>query len=600
MPPLAAARVEFPFPYPQFSERFSPMRQSSVVSRRVAATAVSLVLTLGVAACAGPEDTGAKGGTSGKAAGAPQKGGTLTVLNTEAQTDFDPARLYTSGGGNVPSLVFRTLTTRNREAGAAGTQVVPDLATDTGRPNKDATEWTYTLKEGLKFEDGTPITSADIKYGIERSFAAELSGGAPYLRDWLIGGDTYQGPYKDKKGLASIVTPDPRTIVFKLKKPEGEFPFVATQTQFAPVPKAKDTGAAYEEHPVSSGPYKVVKNENDGERLTLERNEHWDAETDEERKAYPDRIDVRSGLDEAVINQRLATSTGADASAITTDTNLGPAELAQVGSDKALAARVGTGHFGFTNYIAFNPKVKPFDNPKVRQAISYAINRTSVVNAAGGSALAEPATTFLPEQKAFGFTPYDHFPAGKTGDPEKARQLLKEAGHPNGLTITLLHSTAQNRTTSPEIATAVQEALGKAGITVKLDGQQPNSFNEKRWSVKDAPGFFLSRWGADWPAGGPFLAPIFDGRQIVANGSNYNHAQLNDPAVNKEIDEINKLTDLKAAAARWGALDKKIGEQALDVPLFHPVYKRLVGKNVKNVVISDWTGVLDISQVSVK
>ncbi|MEV4972722.1 ABC transporter substrate-binding protein [Streptomyces scopuliridis] len=574
------------------------MRQPSVISRRVAAAAVSLVMAAGAAACAGPQDNDAK--AEGAGTGKPQKGGTLSVLNTEAQSDFDPARLYTSGGGNVPSLVFRTLTTRNREDGAAGTKVVPDLATDTGRPNADATEWTYTLKEGLRFEDGTPITTADIKYGIERSFAAELSGGAPYLRDWLIGGADYEGPYKDKKGLASIETPDARTIVFKLNKPEGDFPFVATQTQFAPVPKAKDTGARYEEHPVSSGPYKVVKNEGDGQHLVLERNPHWSEKTDEERHAYPDTIDVRAGLDAAVINQRLATSSGADAAAVTTDTNLGPAELAQVGSDKALAARVGTGHFGYTNYLAFNPKVKPFDNPKVRQAISYAINRTSVINAAGGSALAEPATTFLPEQPAFGHTPYDHFPAGKTGDPATAKELLKEAGYANGLTISLTHSTAQNRETSPEVATAVQEALKKAGITVKLQGLEPNAFNEARWSVKDSPGFFLSRWGADWPSGGPFLAPIFDGRQIVKDGSNFNHAQLDDPSVNKEIDEINKLTDLSAAAKRWGALDKKIGEQALDVPLFHPVYKRLYGKDVKNIVISDWTGVLDISQVAVK
>ncbi|MGW7368961.1 ABC transporter substrate-binding protein [Streptomyces sp. NPDC054841] len=578
------------------------MRQPSLISRRVAAAAVSLVVASGAAACAGPKGTDAGAGAAGK----PRRGGTLTVLNSDAQADFDPARLYTSGGGNVPSLVFRTLTTRNREDGAAGAKVVPDLATDTGRPNKDATEWTFTLKDGLKYEDGTPITTADIKYGIERSFAAELSGGAPYLRDWLIGGDTYQGPYKAAsdgktgKGLASIVTPDAKTIVFKLKKPEGEFPFVATQTQFAPVPKAKDTGVKYEEHPVSSGPYRVVRNENDGERLVLERNPHWSEKTDEERKAYPDKIDVRSGLDQAVINQRLSTSSGADAAAVTTDTNLGPAELAQIGSDEELAGRVGTGHFGYTNYLAFNPQVKPFDNIKVRQAISYAVNRTSVINAAGGSALAEPATTFLPEQKSFGFTKYDHFPAGATGDPAKARQLLKEAGHPNGLTITLTHSTAQNRETSPEVATAVQEALKKAGITVELEGLEKNAFNEKRWAGKGSPGFFISRWGADWPAGGPFLAPIFDGRQIVTDGSNYNHALLNDPAVNKEIDEINKLTDLDAAAARWGALDKKIGTQALDVPLFHPVYKRLVGKDVKNVVISDWTGVLDVSQVAVK
>ncbi|MET7649192.1 ABC transporter substrate-binding protein [Streptomyces sp. NPDC005426] len=575
------------------------MRQPSVISRRVAAATAVLVVAAGAAAC-GPEGSSKSSDGASGAAGAPKKGGTLTVLNSKPQDDFDPARLYTSGGGNVPSLVFRTLTTRNREDGAAGSKVVPDLATDLGTPSKNATVWTYTLKDGLKYEDGTAITSADIKYGIERSFAAELSGGAPYLRDWLVGGADYQGPYKDKKGLASIETPDAKTIVFHLNKPEGEFPYLATQTQTTPVPKAKDTGTKYEEHPLSSGPYKVVRNEGDGERLTLERNTYWSAATDEERKAYPDRIDVRSGLDSAVINQRLSASQGADAAAVTTDTNLGPAELAKVSGDKKLAARVGTGHFGYTNYIAFNPKVKPFDNPKVRQAISYAVDRTSVVNAAGGSSLAEPATTFLPDQASFGYTPYDAFPAGKSGNAAKAKELLKEAGYPNGLTVTLTHNNEKNFETSPEIATALQEALKKAGITVKLRGLESNAYSDTVYNVKTEPGFFLGGWGADWPSGGPFYAPIFDGRQIVKAGYNFNSAQLNDPAVNKEIDEINKLTDLSAAAKRWGALDKKVGEQALTVPLFHPVYKRLYGESVKNVVISDWTGVLDISQVAVK
>ncbi|MGB8945601.1 MAG: ABC transporter substrate-binding protein [Streptomyces sp.] len=575
------------------------MRQPSVIARRVAAASVSLVLAAGAASCAGPEDNDAGGGG---ADGKPAKGGTLTVLNSEPQVDFDPARLYTSGGGNVPSLVFRTLTTRNREDGAKGSEVVPDLATDLGKSSKNATVWTYTLKKGLKYEDGSPITSADVKYGIERSFAGELSGGAPYLRDWLIGGDKYAGPYKDKsgKGLKSIETPDERTIVFRLNKPEGEFPYLATQTQFTPVPKSKDKGTKYEEHPVSSGPYKVVKNENDGERLTLERNPHWSAKTDPERKAYPDKIDVRSGLNSSVINQRLSAGQGPDAATVTTDTNLGPAELAKVTGDKALASRVGTGHFGYTNYLAFNPKVKPFDDPKVRQAISYAVDRSSVVNAAGGSSLAEPATTYLPNQKSFGYTKYDHFPAGKSGNAKKARELLKEAGHKDGLTITLTHSNAKDFETSPEIATAIQDALKKAGIKVKLEGLEDNDYKDKVHSAKSEPGLFLAHWGADWPSGGPFLAPIFDGRQIVKDGANFNTGFLDDKAVNDEIDEINKLTDLDAAAERWGALDKKIGEQALTVPLFHPVYKRLYGKDVKNIVISDWTGVLDVSQVAVK
>ncbi|GAQ55871.1 ABC transporter substrate-binding protein [Streptomyces acidiscabies] len=573
------------------------MRQPSVIARRVAAASVTLVVAAGVAAC-GPDDNDAKGSSGADAT--PHKGGTLSVLNANPQKNLDPARLYTSGGGNVPSLLFRTLTTRNRENGAEGAKVVPDLATDTGRPNKDATVWTYTLKEGLKYEDGTAITTADIKYGIERSFAPELSGGAPYLRDWLVGAAGYQGPYKDPKGLAAIETPDARTIVFHLNKPEGEFPFLATQTQFAPVPKAKDTGTKYVEHPVSSGPYKVVTNENNGEHVVLDRNPNWSAATDAERKAYPDKIDVRSGLDSAVINQRLSASQGADAAAVTTDTNLGPAELAKVTGDKNLASRVGTGHFGYTNYIAFNPKVKPFDNPKVRQAISYAVDRSSVINAAGGSALAEPATTYLPNQKSFGYTPYDLFPAGATGDAAKAKELLKEAGFPNGLTVTLTHSNDKNPETGPEIATAIQDALKKAGITVKLQGLEDNDYSDTIQSVKTEPGLFLAHWGADWPSGGPFLAPIFDGRQIVTDGANFNSAQLNDKSVNDEIDAINKLTDLDAAAKRWGALDKKIGEQALTVPLFHPVYKRLYGKDIKNVVISDWTGVLDISQVAVK
>lgn len=562
----------------------------------MAAASVGLVLAAGAAAC-GPKDNDAKGSGGDST---PHKGGTLTVLNADPTENFDPARQYTSGGGNIPSLVFRTLTTRNRENGAAGAKVVPDLATDTGRPSKDATVWTYTLKKGLKYEDGTAITSADIKYGIERSFAPELSGGAPYLRDWLVGAANYQGPYKDKKGLPAIETPDARTIVFHLNKPEGEFPYLATQTQFTPVPKSKDTGTKYAEHPVSSGPYKVVKNENNGEHILLERNTYWSTATDAERKAYPDKVDVKSGLDTSVINQRLSASQGSDAAAVTTDTNLGPAELAKVAGDKELASRVGTGHFGYTNYIAFNPTVKPFDNVKVRQAISYAVDRSSVINAAGGSALAEAATTYLPHQKSFGYTPYDLFPAGRTGNPAKAKELLAQAGYKNGLTVTLTHSNAKDFETSPEIATAVQDALKQAGITVKLQGLEDNDYKDKIHNVNTEPGFFLAHWGADWPSGGPFLAPIFDGRQIVKDGANFNTGLLNDKSVNAEIDAINKLTDLDAAAKRWGALDKKIGEQALTVPLFHPVYKRLVGKDIRNVVISDWTGVLDISQVAVK
>ena len=570
------------------------MHVHAVRSRRLIAVAVSAVLAGGAAAC-GPKDDDA-----GPADATPHQGGTLYVLNQNPQDNFDPARLYTSGGGNVPGLVFRTLTTRNRANGAAGTKVVPDLATNTGEPSKNATVWTYRLKGGLKYEDGSAVTSYDIKYGLERSFAAELSGGPPYLRDWLVDAANYPGPYKDSKGIAAIETPDASTIVFHLSKPEGDFPYLASQTQFAPVPKAKDTGTDYYKHPVSTGPYKVVQNENNGTHLVLKRNPNWSAKTDNQRDAYPDTVDVRSGLAAAVINQRLSTGAGKDANAVTTDTNLGPAELSQIGSDRQLAKRVGTGYFGYVNYLAFNPKVKPFTNPKVRQAIAYAVNRTTVINAVGGSSLAKPATTFLPDQATFGYTPYDPFPAGAKGNSAKAQELLKQAGYANGLTLHLTHASSDGDDRGPAIAGAVQDALKAAGITVKLDAVQDSDYGTTVQSVKTEPGLFLTGWGADWPSGGPFLGPIFDGRQIVTAGSNFNNAQLNDASINREFDAINKLTGHAAAAKRWGALDKRIGQQALTVPLFHPIYKRLFGKNIRNVVISDWTGVLDVSQVAVK
>ncbi|GAA2147417.1 ABC transporter substrate-binding protein [Kitasatospora kazusensis] len=560
----------------------------------VAASAVALLAGL-TAAC------GAGGSKGSSAAFDPAtcQGGTLTVLNHRGQGNFDPAELYTSGGGKVPTLVFRTLTTRNHTTdGPDSAKVVPDLATDTGKPNQDATVWTYHLKPGLKFEDGTPIRSADVKYGVERSFAPELPGGPPYLRDWLIGGEAYQGPYKGGD-LASIETPDDTTIVFKLRKPEGDFPFLATATQFAPVPKDKDTGTSYQKHPVSSGPYKVVSNDG-GKTIVLDRNPNWSRSADDQRLACPDKVVVNSGLDQSVINQRLAAGTGDDAGAVTSDTNVNASVLARLNSDAALKSRVVTGFFGETQYLAFNPKVKPFDDVRVRQAVSYAIDRESVVNAVGGSSVAKPATTFLPDQPAFGYTPYDYFPAGQNGDPAKAKELLAQAGYPNGLTITLSHSTVTGDGSGPEVAAAVQEALGKAGITVKLDGTADDDYQTKYQKPATEPGLFLASWGADWPSGGPFLAPVFDGRQILADGGNYNSAQLDDPKVNAEIDAANRLTDSAQAAKAWGSLDAELGKQAYTVPLYHPVYKRLYGKDVKNTYVSQWNGLYDLSRISVK
>jgi peptide/nickel transport system substrate-binding protein len=545
-----------------------------------------------LAACGGSTTTASSAAFSASTC----QGGTLYVLNqNKSSSGFDPAVIYTSGGGAIPRLLFRTLTTRQSVAGSAGTKVVPDLATDTGEPSRNATVWTYHLKPGLKYADGTAITSTDIKYGVERSFSSELAGGPPYLRDWLVGGATYQGPYGSNPDLASVATPDPTTIVFHLRKPEGDFPYLAAETQFAPVPKAKDTGKNYNSAPVSSGPY-TIASYTEGQSLDLVRNPHWSRSSDKQRLACPDKIDISLGLSPAVINQRLSASVGNDADAITTDTTLDPATLAKIAGNPALKKRTISGTFAQTNYVAFNLTKKPFDNQLVREAFSYAVDRTAVVNAEGGSQLATPATTYTPTSLSAAYQPYDYFPAGATGNPAKAKQLLAQAGYPNGLTVSLAYDNSLDAATAP----ALQQAYAKAGITLKLDPIDDSSFDDKVLNTATEPALSLFGWGADWPSGGPFLTPIFDGREIVKGGGNFNLAQYDSTSVNADIDRINQITDYATAQKQWGQLDAQLGKLALTVPLYTGIDQVLYGSNVKNTYVDEWRGWYDIANVSVK
>jgi peptide/nickel transport system substrate-binding protein len=517
------------------------------------------------------------------------------VLSSAGFEHLDPARNYVTSSQNVSRLIYRTLTTYAAAPGQEGGKIVPDLATDLGTASDGAKTWTFTLKAGVKFEDGTPVTSKDVKYGVERTFARDFPEGPPYARMWLAGGDKYKGPYEDKNGLASIETPDDKTIVFKLNRSVADFGATVSLPMFAPVPQGKDTGVAYDSRPFSSGPYKIDSFE-PNKRLTLVRNENWDSNTDNVRKGLPDRIVMELGLDAAVVDQRMMAAQGEDAKAVAFS-SIGAASVGRVLTDPALKQRLVYGESANTRFLSLNTAKKPLDNVKVRQAIAYALDKDALRTARGGPIAGDLATTILPPAVP-GHQKDDQYPStdGK-GDPDKAKQLLAEAGLASGVDVTL---DAPATPTGKLQAEAIQESLGRAGIRVKINEVSSSAYWSTVGNTAQVHDMVIDGWTPDWPGASTYLPNILDGRYITTEG-NQNRAQYNSSAVNAKFDEIAAMTDPAGANAAYGDLAKVIMADAPVVPFLWDKAAVLIGPNVTGAYGHvSYVGQLDLVSLGVR
>ena len=207
-----------------------------------------------------------------------------------------------------PPLRPRRWSCSSRRPGDGSDELVPDLAERLGEPSDGGKTWTYTLRKGVKFEDGTPITSKDVKYAVERSIDKDDASQRPdVLRRHPRTGRpatrarTRTRAWTTRLGDRDPGRPDdrlpPEAAVRRLRLPR-QLP------QTVPVPQAKDTGAKYKEHVVSTGPYKFETYE-PGKSFTLVRNTEWDPATDPNRKALPDKIDVKLNVNADDIDNRL-------------------------------------------------------------------------------------------------------------------------------------------------------------------------------------------------------------------------------------------------------------------------------------------------------
>ncbi|WP_433429387.1 ABC transporter substrate-binding protein [Nonomuraea sp. CA-141351] len=536
--------------------------------RSAALTSVTMTAVLALTACGGggAGGTAPAGGAPSGSAAAAATGGTVHVLANADFSHLDPVRGWDGGVNNFYRLIYRGLTTFGAGPGAEGTKIQADLATDTGTPSDGGKTWTYTLKDGLFFEDGTPINSEAVKFGFSRAFDPEAGVGSPYAKLLIDAPKDYKGPYLSGD-LDAIETPDAKTVVIHLKKPFADFPNALAMPNFTPFPKGTGAAAAFDTKPIASGPYKVASYQHNSS-LKLVRNPQWKAETDTVRAAKPDAFEWTFGLDAATIDERMLAGQGTDADAV--GSSIQAATVARVQTPQ-IKARTLAGLNGCTTYMGLNTTKKPLNDVRVRQAINYAINKDTIVAGMGGSTLAAKGTSIQPPTIA-GRVDYDPYPY----NVEKAKQLLAEAGLSGGFSLTL-DSRAQPKMTA--VAVAVQEALKQVNIDVKINNIDTSTYYEVIGTPAKQKDMAVTGWCPDWASGATFLPPLFDGRNITAKG-NANLAQINDKDINAKIDEIAAMTDVNQANAAYGELDKQIMALAPVVPL---AYEKLILVNGANL-----------------
>jgi peptide/nickel transport system substrate-binding protein len=575
--------------------------------RRVLAVAAVVVLVVVLAvSCGGAGgrvdvpvlDGTANAGVDGVRSPSEATGGTLRVVSPDIDS-LDPQRSYLPGVWNLMRLYTRTLVTYSSAPGSTG-ELVPDLATDLGTVSEDGTTWTFTLREGVTFENGRPITSRDVKYGIERSFASDVVVGGPtYVVDLFDDPDNpYAGPYRDetadKLGLGAIATPDDRTIVFTLRGPSPDFQYVMALPSSGPVPVEADTGAKYGSDPMSSGPYAVSSADRET-GVVLERNPEWDPATDDVRTALPDRVVVRTGLSGVERDQAiLAGSADVDLSG----TGVQPATTARLAGEDAdaLRERVDELTSGAVRLLALPTDVAPMDNADCRAAVAAAIDRRALQDLLGGASDAVRTSQLWP--RGFAAGPEDPDPAA---DPAAALAALEACGRADGFSTVLA---VADTVSSVQLAKGIAGQLAEVGIEVEVQPLDAATFyatdvGDPANVAEKGYGLVLATWTADFPTPSSFLVPLVDGRSIRSVG-NTNYARLNSPTINGLIDQARAAGDPGATQAAWRKVASVARGSSAYLPLAETRVQLVAGQRLRNGLVMQPYGGYDLATAGIR
>ena len=494
-----------------------------MIRLRRTVTISTILAVMGLTACSsGTGNTG-----QGNPSAAPQRGGTLTFAIDSYPQDMNP---YSPTADNISIAVFGAWWEFLVRPAQNGTGYQPWLASSyTVSP--DNTTYTFHLRQGVKFSDGTPMTAADVLFSLHRAFTD------PNSQIAFVG-----------KKLASMTAPDPHTVVIKFTTP---WPYLLADLSgfnAAILPKnlvKREGYAAFLKHPVGTGPF-MWSSSNPGVSIAVTRNPYyW-----QKGKPY--------------LNSIVFHVVSADTSRVTAVLG-GQATLAedpplnQLTSLKANpAVKVYVFPSTLVELVPLNVRKAPLNNQKVREAISLAIDRTGIVRS-GLFGYAKPATTFLvgPPAQTFQNTSLDLYPF----DLARAKELLKQSGVP--LPIHLQFGVSQG-VAQQAISTIMQADLAKIGIQLSVL-QRDFVSNE---NALDSGNFTMNTtfWGNF--IGDPSEQPLFWMDPSYCCESYF--TGFNNPASIALANKAVNATTVVAARPLFNEVQRNVAETAHAIPIYFP------------------------------
>ena len=475
-------------------------------------------------------------------------GGSMIVTYNDDVSTLDPAIGYDWQNWSMIKSLFNGL--MDYEPGT--TILVPDLA-ESYEISDDGLTYTFHLRDGITFHNGRALTSADIKYSIERAVNPEtLSPGQGFF--WMIDGfDAAAAGEAD--GLSGIETPDDSTVVFTLSRPDATFLHVmAINFSFAvPQEVVEEFGADFGKNPVGTGAYALTE-WSLGQRLVFERNEAY------YHDGLPklDQVIFEVGQDPSVALLRLE-----NGEVDILGDGIPPARFVDVMDNPDYADQIVEGGQLHTGYVTMNTLMPPFDDVRVRQAVNMAINKDRIVRIVNGRAV--PANQPLPPAMPGYADDYEGYPY----DPDAAMALLAEAGFADGFDTELY---AMNTDPNPRIAQAIQQDLAAIGIRAELQTLAQSTVIDAGGQPNQAPLLWSGgmAWIADFPDPSNFYGPILGCGGAVQGGWNWAWY------CNEELDamaaEADAMTDPAMAEERlalWRDIYLQIMEDAPWAPVFN-------------------------------